>query len=106
MAKAIARPSLVLVPRPSSSTMTLSRSVIMFGIYTIGTNKLRRSTLRRMKAISLISAAKVETLVSMLSSMPSLAKSWFSIGNDAYVAGTLNIVSRTELTRSITGSSY
>jgi hypothetical protein len=31
--------------------------------------------LRRMNAISFISAAKVETFVSMLSSIPSLAKS-------------------------------
>lgn len=46
-----------------------------------------------MKAISLISAANVETLVSMLSSMPKRAKSWCRIGNDAYAAGTLFFVS-------------
>ncbi len=58
-AMAMDRPSRVLVPRPSSSMTTM----------------LRLSMLRRMKAVSRISAAKVETLASMLSSMEIRAKS-------------------------------
>ena len=90
MANAMARPSLVLVPRPSSSMMTLKlgQPCTIYSRIT-RTYKLRRSTFRRIKAISLISAENVETLVSMLSSIPNRANSWCCIGNDAYVAGTL-----------------
>jgi hypothetical protein len=90
MANAMAMPSLVLVPRPSSSMITLKLGQPCT-IYSkiITTYKLRRSTFLRMKAISLISAANVETLVSMLSSIPNRANSWCCIGNEAYVAGTL-----------------
>jgi hypothetical protein len=45
---------------------------------------------RSMKAISRISAAKVDTLLSTLSSTPTLANKWYMIGNEAARAGTLD----------------
>jgi len=51
--------------------------------------KLPFSTLRRMKAVSRISAANVETLASIESSIEIRAKSCMVMGNQACVAGTL-----------------
>lgn len=97
IAKAMANPSRVLVPRPSSSTMALSlvSEELVLDTLSLQSYKLRRSMLRKMNEISFISAANVDTFVSMLSSMPSRAKSWWCIGKEAYVAGTLSIVSMT-----------
>ena len=87
----------MLVPLPSSSIMALGKVRHILLIYYYEHREkymLRRSMLRRMKAVSLISAANVETLASMLSSTETLAKSWWRIGKEAYSAGTLQFINR------------
>lgn len=77
MAIAMARPSCVLVPLPSSSMMALwSSQYAIEDLMERATDMLRLSMLFRMKAISFISAANVDMFISMLSSAERRAKSW------------------------------
>lgn len=88
MARAIDSPSLVLVPRPSSSMMVKLFSLtflleVLVRFYWSGD-----IAYLRMKAISRISSEKVDIFASMLSSVDILTNSCWIIENDAYWAGT------------------
>ena len=80
---AMASPSRVLVPRPSSSIIALSHVALDGGVYTTaetcasgeGTNMPPFSMFFRINAVSRISEAKVDILASMLSSVVTRAKS-------------------------------
>jgi hypothetical protein len=88
MAMAIARPSRVLVPRPSSSMIArLSPSMFLVAVRMCCQAQGSPSH-RRMKAISLISREKLDILLSMLSSIDTRANSLRMIGNVADSAGT------------------
>lgn len=76
---AMASPSLVLVPLPSSSMIAL-KSLVKNRKLSSSAYMERLSMFRRMNAISLISAAKVETLLSMLSFVPILANKLCRMG--------------------------
>jgi hypothetical protein len=90
MLRAIARPSRVLVPRPSSSM--IARLFFPMFLSMIGSawrlERFQTRTYLRMNAVSRISEANVETLASMQSSIDTLANSRSTIGKDAYCAGT------------------
>jgi hypothetical protein len=80
IAKAMARPSVALVPRPSSSTRT----------------RLCLDTFCKINAISLISEENVLALISMPSSTEIRVNKFSRSGKEAYSAGTLELVSHDE----------
>lgn len=75
MLNAIASPSLVLVPRPSSSMITRLFFPIFLKTISGTSFQLFHQVYLSMNAVSLISDANVETLASIQSSIDTLANS-------------------------------
>lgn len=91
MAMAMAKPSRVDVPRPSSSIIARLLPLIFLCQVMISiwerADHIAASYLK-MKAISLISTEKVDIFASMQSSVEVREKRLWMIGNEAYSAGT------------------
>jgi hypothetical protein len=87
IASEIANPSVELVPRPSSSTIT----------------KLPLETFCKINAISLISDENALALNSIPSSTEILVNNCSKIGNEAYCAGTLINISKGNVLRTYLG---
>lgn len=84
IAKAIPNPSLVLVPRPSSSmTAMLSASTFLSSCQSSSSKRYPRQHHLRINAISRISTENVDKLASMLSSVVVRANTLWMMGNAA-----------------------